>query len=67
MKFFINITFSKITALLVLVLSFVMDFANDRGGTVFMYALPFVVFLITGKQYYDYRTELKNKENEKMD
>lgn len=49
----LDITFSKLVALLVFIGSFVMDFANDKAGTVFMFALPFVVFLITGKQYLD--------------
>jgi hypothetical protein len=49
----INLTYSKIVATLVFIGAFVMDFMNDRSGTVFMFALPFVVFLITGKQYLD--------------
>jgi hypothetical protein len=49
----INLTYSKIIATLIFIGAFVMDFANDRSGTVFMFALPFVVFLITGKQYLD--------------
>lgn len=53
MKFYLNITFSKLTALIILIMAFIMDFFNDRGGTVFMFALPFVVALITGKQYLD--------------
>ena len=53
MSFYLNITYSKIIALLVLILAFVMDIMNDRNGTVFMYCLPFVVTLITGKQFLD--------------
>ena len=40
-------------ALVILILSFVLDWFNDKGGTVLMFAIPFVVFLITGKQYFD--------------
>ena len=40
-------------ALIILVMAFVMDFANNKSGTVFMFALPFVVFLISGKQFFD--------------
>jgi hypothetical protein len=49
----ITLTFSKIMAAIIFIGSFVMDFMNDKNGTVFMFALPFVVFLITGKQYFD--------------
>lgn len=62
MKFYLNITFSKLTALIILIMSFIMDFCNDRNGTVFMFALPFVVALITGKQYLDNQYK-KIKEN----
>ena len=51
--FEVTLTWSKIVALVVLVLAFLMDFMADKGGTVFMYSLPFVVFLITGKQLID--------------
>jgi len=56
----ITLTWSKLVAVVVLVLAFVMDFMNDRGGTVFMYALPFVVFLITGKQVIDWKKNGKD-------
>jgi hypothetical protein len=52
-----TITFSKVMALLIIVLSFLMDFLNDKGGTVFMFAIPFAVFLITGKQAIDWKKE----------
>lgn len=54
------ITYSKVIALLVFVGAFVMDFANDKAGTVFMFALPFVVFLITGKQFFDAKKPTPN-------
>jgi hypothetical protein len=49
----INLTFSKIMAAGIFIGAICLDFANDKSGTVFMFSLPFVVFLITGKQYFD--------------
>jgi len=40
-------------ALVILILAFTLDWCNDKGGTVLMFAIPFVVFLITGKQFFD--------------
>jgi len=53
--FSVTLTWSKIMALVIVVLSFTMDFMADKGGTVFMYSLPFAIFLITGKQVLDAR------------
>lgn len=50
-KVYLNITMSKIMAYLILILAFIMDLLNDREGTVFMFAIPFVSALIVGKQY----------------
>ena len=52
-----TITYSKAIAFLIIVLAFLMDFLNDKGGTVFMFAIPFAVFLITGKQAIDWKKE----------
>ena len=52
-KIDINLTWSKAMAAVVLLLGFILDLANKAGGTVFMYTIPFVVFLITGKQFID--------------
>lgn len=52
-KVYLNITMSKIMAYLILILAFVMDMVNDRAGTVFMFAVPFVCALVVGKQYLD--------------
>ena len=49
----IYLTWSKIVAVLILILSFILDWYNDKGGTVLMFAIPFVLFLITGKQFFD--------------
>jgi hypothetical protein len=49
----VELTYSKIVATLVFLGAYFMDFLNDKQGTVFMFALPFVVFLISGKQYFD--------------
>ena len=53
MRFRITLTWSKIMALVILVLAFVMDIASDKQGTVFMFALPFVAGMIAGKQVID--------------
>ena len=55
----IELTWSKLTALIMLVLAFVIDVKYNNGGTIFMYVIPFVVFLITGKQLIDGRKEIK--------
>lgn len=51
MKFKITLTWSKIMALVIITLSFIIDIKANQNGTVFMFCLPFVVFLITGKQF----------------
>ena len=53
MKISITVTFSKIVALLVLGCATYLDIKTGTGSTTFMFALPFVVFLITGKQFID--------------
>lgn len=40
-------------ALIFQTLAFILDLVYTKSGTVFMFALPFSVFLITGKQYFD--------------
>ena len=58
----IYLTFSKLMALVILILSFIMDWCNDKGGTVFMFTIPFVVALITGKQLLDRGIEKQVKD-----
>ena len=65
-NFAMTITFSKIMAFLIVVMSFLMDFLNDKGGTVFMYSIPFAVFLITGKQAIDWGKLKTNKNEEEV-
>ena len=52
-KVSIFLTWSKIMAFIILILAFVLDIHTDKDGTVFMFSVPFVVFLITGKQFFD--------------
>jgi hypothetical protein len=52
MKLAVTITWSKIMAFLMLLCAFVLDLIN-KGSTTFMFAVPFVVSLILGKQYFD--------------
>jgi len=54
MKFDITLTWSKIVAVVVLGCAVALDILN-KSITTFQYALPFVVFLITGKQLIDWR------------
>lgn len=49
MKFNINLTWSKVMALLILIAAVAIDYLNTTNGT-FMFALPFIVALILGKQ-----------------
>ena len=48
----VTLTWSKILAFVILACSMFLDIRNS-GATAFMFALPFVVFLITGKQFFD--------------
>ena len=59
MKFNIELTWSKLVALVVIGCAVYIDARNGLPGTVFMFSLPFAVFLITGKQFFDHRKELK--------
>lgn len=53
MKFAITLTWSKIIAALVLGGSIYLDVKVGTGATAFIFSLPFIVFMITGKQYID--------------
>jgi len=56
----IDLTWSKLMALAVLIAAVSLDYI-EKGHSTFMYALPFIVFLITGKQITDMTKEIKNK------
>ena len=58
MKFEITLTWSKIMALVVLGGAVALDILNNSTST-FMFAIPFVVLLITGKQVLDKGKEPK--------
>lgn len=53
MEWKIIMTWSKVMALVVIILAFTIDIYSKSNGTVFMFSIPFVVFLITGKQLID--------------
>lgn len=53
MRFDLNITMSKVTAILIVILAFAIDIQAKTGGTVFMFSMPFVNLIVTGKQYFD--------------
>lgn len=59
MKSEIILSWSKLVAVLIIALAFVIDLMNSTPGTVFMFSLPFAVFLITGKQFFDHRVSVK--------
>ncbi len=60
MKFNIELSWSKLVALVVIGCAVYIDARNGLPGTVFMFSLPFAVFLITGKQFFDNREKVKN-------
>jgi len=53
MKFNITLTWSKVVAVFVLAGALYLDIRTGSGSASFMYALPFIVFMITGKQFID--------------
>ncbi len=60
MKFNIELSWSKLVALVVVGCAVYIDARNGLPGTVFMFSLPFAVFLITGKQFFDNREKVKS-------
>ena len=64
MKVEITLTWSKIMAFIIIILSFILDLKTKSGGTVFMFAIPFAVVLITGKQMIDKTKEVKSNVDE---
>ena len=65
-KFSIELTWSKIMALVIIGCAIAIDITNMLPGTVFMFALPFATFLITGKQFIDWkRTKKAGTEGER--
>ena len=62
MKFKIELTWSKLVALIIVGCAFYLDFRNG-GFAAFSFSLPFVVFLITGKQFFDNRKAVKEMSN----
>jgi len=56
MRFKIILTWSKIVAILILGCAVYLDVKNE-GIAAFMFSIPFIVILVTGKQYIDYKKE----------
>jgi len=52
-NFKVDLTWSKIMALLLAADATYLDVTLDKGGAIFMFSLPFIVALITGKQITD--------------
>ena len=63
MKWILTITWSKLVALIFQIMAFILDWKYSTNGTVFMFSLPFSVFLITGKQYLDSKKEKITPDN----
>ena len=61
MNFDLNVTCSKFIAFVIIILAFALDIKSNTGGTNFMFALPFVNLIITGKQFFDQKSEKKDK------
>ena len=53
MKFFINVTFSKLSALLILALATMLDLTYDLKGELFRFSIYPVSALVLGKQAFD--------------
>ena len=56
MKFNIELTWSKFMALVIFGGTMALDIINKSTQTV-MFALPFIIFLLTGKQVIDWRKD----------
>ena len=61
MKFNINLTWSKLVAVLILGCATALDVKLETSGSLFMFSLPFVAALILGKQGKELLSELKKK------
>ena len=57
MKFIIELTWSKLMALVVVGGAVYLDITNGTSGAIFQFTLPFAVFLITGKQLIDWKKQ----------
>jgi len=60
----VRLTWSKITAFILFAGALFEDIYSDLDGKMLMFAIPFIVILITGKQIIDYK-EQKNGNTDK--
>ena len=65
MEFKITLTWSKVMALVIAIFALFIDLKNGTSGTVFMFSVPFIVVLVTGKQYLDRNKIVEPEEEEK--
>jgi len=49
----IELTWSKIMALVILIAAIFLELKGGMKGTIFMFTIPFITALITGKQLID--------------
>ena len=61
MKVKIELTWSKLMALLVLVYAFVMDIRVEDTHTALVYVVPFIVVMIGAKQALDLKKDTEKK------
>jgi len=59
----ITLTWSKVVAFLLLGIALFEDLYFKLDGKLFMFVVPFVVVLITGKQLIDWRENKNNNNN----
>ncbi len=59
-NFQVNLTWSKIIALVILGLATYLDRVTESDGSIFMFSLPFAVGMIVGKQGIDKIKEVRN-------
>jgi hypothetical protein len=65
MKFLITLTWSKLMALVFQCMAFILDWKYNTNGTIFMFTIPFSIFLITGKQYLDSKKPIADDNKDK--
>lgn len=63
MKFRITLTWSKLTAFIVVMFAFILDMKNG-GSKTFTFSIPFVVILITGRQIVNSKKTFQNNKKE---
>jgi Na+-transporting NADH:ubiquinone oxidoreductase subunit NqrB len=61
----IRLTWSKIMAFLILACSMILDMVVEKSANTFFMAAPIAAGLIAGKQFFDAKETINQRENEK--